>query len=77
MLLKESKERIKADFGESSDLTFCPSEAGGRPAMYVTFDTLCDKELLENNVMRPLSLLKGKLTKQIAGEENMQKVCLL
>ena len=64
MLLKESKERIKADFGESSDLTFCPSEAGGRPAMYVTFDTLCDKELLENNVMRPLSLLKGELTKE-------------
>ena len=64
MLMKEKKERIRKDFGESSDLTFCLSEAGGRPATYVTFDTLCDKELLENNVMRPLSLLKGKLTKE-------------
>ena len=64
MRLQEIKERIKADFGESADLTFCSAEAGGKEAMYVLFDGLCDKELLENNVMRPLSLLKGALTKR-------------
>lgn len=64
MHIKEIKEQIKKDFGESSDLTFCPAEAGGRQALYVTFDALTDKELLENNVMRPLSLLKGELTKE-------------
>ena len=49
-------KRIKTDFGESADLLVRPSIVGGRQAYYVAIEGLTDKELLEEHVIKPLSL---------------------
>ena len=49
-------KRIKKDFGESSDLSVRPAVIGGKEAYYVSIEGLIDKELLEEHVIKPLSL---------------------
>ena len=55
MTLQTIIKRIKKDFGESDDLSVRQVTIAGRPACYIGFEGLVDKELLEEHVIKPLS----------------------
>ena len=57
MNLKSTIKKLKRDFGESVDLSFREACLAERKAVFVNFEGLIDKELLESNVIKPLAAL--------------------
>ena len=55
MRLSYVRTKIRAAFGGSSDLSVFEGMACGRACLYVSFEALVDKDLLEQSVIRPLA----------------------
>ena len=60
MNLSRVKKRMRCAFGESDDLSLFEGKVGERNCLYVAFDALIDKELLETSVVKPLAEYRGK-----------------
>ena len=65
MTLEKLCKRLRKDFGESADLTLREGVVGGKKALYVSFEGLVDKELLEEHVIKPLSLIAEPTVREI------------
>jgi len=55
MIRENIIEKVRKDFGESSDLTIRPSLVGGQTGYFVSLEGLTDKELLEEHLIKPLA----------------------
>ena len=61
MKISQVKKTLCTAFGESSDLSLFEGRVGDTPCLYVAFDALIDKELLESAVIKPLTGYRGPM----------------
>ncbi len=60
MKVNEIKAQLKDIFADSFDLVTVDGSIQGNPCLYVFFDGMSDRELLESGIIKPLSLLNKK-----------------